>query len=508
MNVIKDQTFAEQANHYKRELLHVNKVPVATVSFEADALAFQGLGVRVLDRFRAPVTLRAGDGVILDFGDHCVGYLHYALRHPVGAPITDSPVRLRFSFGEFPLEIVKPEEEYRGWLGNGWRQQEERAIVYTPYEGLLERRYSFRYLKIERVDNAAFAVELSDAWVDCTTAVDLLSVKRPDIKDEQMRAIFDVSLKTLADCEQDVFEDGPKRDRRLWIGDLRLQALTDHLTFGNTALVKRCLYLFAAYRKENGAVASYVFPDSPPYIDGGGFADYSLLFISCLYDYAQNGGEREVIEQLYPIALEQMRVITPVLPNAGAFIDWCPNLDKEIGLIGVYIYTLRQLTSLSRMLGKSTDEIERNVQYAERLLSERYSPRLGLYVTTRGQVSVHSQIWAVLSGSLTREECVRLLERVRDEHFEYHIHTPYMMHYYIEALYRYVSPEVALEYIKTFWGEIVRLGFDCCPEIFNPDDHFDSPYNAPEFNSACHAWSCTPAYWIARYLAEKGSRGR
>lgn len=27
------------------------------------------------------------------------------------------------------------------------------------------------------------------------------------------------------DCMQSVFEDGPKRDRRLWLGDLRLQAL-------------------------------------------------------------------------------------------------------------------------------------------------------------------------------------------------------------------------------------------------------------------------------------------
>jgi hypothetical protein len=51
--------------------------------------------VRVLDRFCVPVTLRAGDSVILDLGDHCVGYLNYALRHPVGAPITDSPVRLQ-----------------------------------------------------------------------------------------------------------------------------------------------------------------------------------------------------------------------------------------------------------------------------------------------------------------------------------------------------------------------------------------------------------------------------
>jgi hypothetical protein len=30
---------------------------------------------------------------------------------------------------------------------------------------------------------------------------------------------------------QEVFEDGPKRDRRLWLGDLRLQALVNDVTF-------------------------------------------------------------------------------------------------------------------------------------------------------------------------------------------------------------------------------------------------------------------------------------
>jgi hypothetical protein len=33
---------------------------------------------------------------------------------------------------------------------------------------------------------------------------------------------------------QEVFEDGPKRDRRLWLGDLRLQALVNDVTFATT----------------------------------------------------------------------------------------------------------------------------------------------------------------------------------------------------------------------------------------------------------------------------------
>ena len=43
-------------------------------------------------------------------------------------------------------------------------------------------------------------------------------------------ALDRVSQRTLRDCMQTVFEDGPKRDRRLWLGDLRLQALANYAT--------------------------------------------------------------------------------------------------------------------------------------------------------------------------------------------------------------------------------------------------------------------------------------
>ncbi|MGR8802286.1 sugar hydrolase, partial [Klebsiella variicola subsp. variicola] len=47
------------------------------------------------------------------------------------------------------------------------------------------------------------------------------------IADPQLKAIDGVAVRTLQNCMQEVFEDGPKRDRRLWLGDLRLQALVN-----------------------------------------------------------------------------------------------------------------------------------------------------------------------------------------------------------------------------------------------------------------------------------------
>ncbi len=70
-----------------------------------------------------------------------------------------------------------------------------------------------------------------------------------------------IACRTLHNCMQQVFEDGPKRDRRLWMGDLRIQALTNYETYNNNDMVKACLYLFAALpmekRKDGGVLVSF-----------------------------------------------------------------------------------------------------------------------------------------------------------------------------------------------------------------------------------------------------------
>ena len=478
MSVIENQTFIKKANDFKRPLKKRTVYPTNIVEIVEDPNAFQGLRVVPIHEFNLPFKMNSGDKVLIDFGDHCVGYLNFALNHLGDQQIADSPVKVRFSFGEFPLEIMTPPEKYSGTLGNGWIQREEKSVVFMPYSGSLERRYSFRYLLIERIDNAKFSVEITDIFATCVSAADLSDVETFEISDEILKKIYETSLKTLKECEQDVFEDGPKRDRRLWIGDLRLQALTDYTTFKNYDLIKRCLYLFAGYRAKHQMVAPYVFPDSPPYIDTWTFADYSLFFISCLYDYMENCGDKILVEELYHVALEQAEMVSSKFNHdkgtidLWSFIDWCPELDQSVAILGVYIYALKQLQKIARELGKDTEWIESEIETAKTDLIRFYSEKEGLFVTSSGQISWHSQIWAVLSGILTEQENIQLIENIEKAEPEFTMHTPYMIHYYIEALDRCGLKEKAIHVIKNYWGKIVACGFDCCPEVFNPENEF------------------------------------
>lgn len=509
MSVIVSEKFAQKAKELTPSLHHTKVLPQKTVNIVFDDAAYQGFRVVDAETASFPMELRSGERVILDFGAHNVGYLHFSVNHFGAVKITDAPVMLSFSFGEFPLEIMASKENYHGTLGSGWLQNETKSMVFTPYIGALERRYAFRYLKIERVDTASFPIAIDNLYVDGVSSVSMEEVPPFHIPDKALEQIYKMSLCTLKECSQEVFEDGPKRDRRLWLGDLRLQALSDYVSFKNTALVKRCLYLFAAYRRSDGFVAPCVFPDSSPYIDAKGWhlSDYSLFFSSCLYDYMLYQKDLSLVEELYDTAVLQVQLVMKrmeadgTIKGSDVFIDWCEGLDKSVAFLGVYLYCLHHLRTIAESLGKDSAWMVAEIKEKKKILLS-YRNKDGFFVTKSGQLSWHSQIWSALSGCLSREESLLLLQKTKEENPKVHIHTPYMMHFYIEALYTMGEKDEAMDVIRGFWGELSSVGFDCCPEIFNPENPMESPYNAPEINSACHAWSCTPIYWIYRYYHE------
>lgn len=506
MSIIVNDRFMKKAQALKRPLKETVAVPVRKVNIQKDETGFQGLKVHGQGPIIYPLMLYSSEEIILDFGDHLVGYLELTLENDGAVKITDSPVRLHFSFGEFPLEIETPPEEYKGSLSNGWLQHDERASVFTPCTVALERRYSFRYLKLRRTDNARFPIKITSLQVKSVSAVNMKDAPVLCSDDEKLKRIYEMSVKTLKECEQDVYEDGPKRDRRLWIGDLKLQAMTDYGIFRNLDLIKRCIYLFSSATGEHKMVAPCIFPDSPPFVDEWTFCDYSLFFISCLYDWYKNTGDKTLLEELYPIAKQQMWAVSETFNKKtgeialNSFIDWCPGLDKSAAILGVYIYTLKQLKEIEEMLLKDSTDTREEIKSAEKCLLSLYDKEKGLFVCNSGQISEHSQVWAVLSGGLGKEDSLRVIKNIRLYKTEYTMRTPYMMHYYIEALYSVGSASDALDFIREYWGKIADAGFDCCPEIFNPENSLESPYHAPEINSACHAWSCTPAYWIPKLI--------
>lgn len=78
--------------------------------------------------------------------------------------------------------------------------------------------------------------------------------------------------------------------------------------------------------------------------------------------------------------------------------------------------------------------------------------------------------------------------------------TPYANHFLVAAMLHCGMNSEAKKYVEDYWGGMVRLGADTFWEYYVPDNHLFSSYNGYTLlNSYCHAWSCTPIYFIVNY---------
>ena len=459
--------------------------------------------------FSEATTLNKGDNFIIDLGNHYVGYFSFSMNY-LNSYI-DAPIRLLVKFCETKDEIEYDFSAYNGTLCASWLQEE---FINIDYPGVykMPRRYAARYVKIT-VLHTPRAFSLSDFCFTAVTSANPQNLEKIDTNDCLLKKIDSIAVNTLKNCMQRIFEDGPKRDRRLWIGDLRLEALTNYCTFNNLDLVKRCLYLFAAAQtNEKGFLPGYVY-ENPKFVSGYWFLeDYALLFVVSLCDYYNHTKDLKTFLDLYPIAKAQMDAANATLDKNGiitiakgcdAFIDWCEGLEKVTALHGVYLYTLNALTEILSKTGHCDcylfEERKKNA-----LLSAKkflYNKSNNNFVTTysKSQNSVHSVVWMILGGVISGENAWEILQNVLNDSASLKPVTPYMHHYVVEALIKLDKYEEAFSYIKNYWGKMAELGADTFYEVFVPEAPETSPYKDKMINSMCHAWSCSPSYFIREF---------
>lgn len=453
-----------------------------------------------------------GDSVCIDFGDHYVGYVTLKLAS-AGSP-QDAPAFLRLKFAEIPNEILDDSSTYEGWISKGWIQEEFLHIDVLPCELQLPRRYAFRYLEVLALDTSQkFQVVVEAAELTAVSAVSMESVAPLEGLPEDLKKIDRVSLKTLQDCMQHVFEDGPKRDRRLWIGDLRLQAKANYATFKNYDLVKRCMYLFAGLTRDDGKIGACLFTEPVMQVDDTFLFDYALFFVSILHDYYQETKDLEIVKELWPAAFRQITLALKEMEDGvlntrenpmAAFIDWKDGLDRQAPAQGVWIYCLRHGKALAELVEdqEAKAQIENLLKEALKNAEEKFWDEEKKFFVSgpSRQISWSSQVWMVLADVFDKEKSRELMLHLLEENPEMGLATPYAYHHVIEALLHVGEKEKALELMRTYWGGMIQLGADTFWEAFDPKDTSASPYGNAQVNSFCHAWSCTPAWLLREYF--------
>jgi len=492
-------------------------VPLRTVVPEKDASAFQG--IRMVEK--EPLTgttagkkLVADDPVIYDFGEHVVGYVSLSINTGDGKQI-DGPVRLELVLDEVPAGVVVPYSLYKGWISSAWLQREIITVDQVPFSIDLPRRYSFRYIRINVLtESTGFDLVLNKLEAKSVTSAGKDSGK-PTAISPTLNKVDSVSLITLRDCMQTVLEDGPKRDRRLWIGDLRLQSLANYVSFKNADIVKRCLYLLAYCAREDGLLTATIYERPAPLPQQGNCCiDYALIYNVILLEYLQQYGDKETAGDLLPVALKQTEIALQyvidglfVTEDTGGwwrFFDWCEELDKTAAMQGCLIYTFEKTAELAHQLGKETEAKSLQKQVAifrKAAMKAYYDKEHKVFRSKSGQLSYASQIWMILGGVVKGKEATDLLKRMTEIPEMIKPRSPYLYHYYLEALYLCGENEKIKEIIEDYWGGMIHKGADTFWEVYDPSNDYLTPYKRGGdydyiVNSYCHAWSCTPVYFL------------
>lgn len=453
------------------------------------------------------------ENLCLDFGNHFVGYLTLELSYRGSHP--DAPAFLKLKFAESFSELSENSINYDGWLSSGWIQEEYVHVDVLPARITLPRRYAFRYLKITMMDTSPkYKLVVRHAEVMAETSADYRKLPDVHFKEADLQKIYDVGIRTLANCMQDVFEDGPKRDRRLWVGDMRLQALTNYVSFRERNLVRRCLYLFAGSRFPDGRISACIFTEPQVAADDTWLFEYSLFFVIALEEYLCEFDDKQILNDLYSIAMQQidlsLRMCDPVthLLNEEAsnsvFLDWNDGQDKQAAGLATLIYALHYAQMLARRKddrARLNDLQEQETTLKEAALKAYWNEEKQCFVTS-GQSGIATQVWMVLSDVLPPEKARALMERSSEFVDHFPMQTPYMHHYYVMALLHTGLRDEALEHIRAYWGSMVKAGADTFWEAWDPKHPAASPYGGLAVNSYCHAWSCTPAYILKKYYPE------
>lgn len=529
MKFLNDQTpyadeFYQKAKDNQRPLYYRTISAQRLVKVIPDKNVWQGWRAKVLGPASDSqfIGLSKGDSIIFDFGENVVGHLSLLLQ-TVGAP-QDAPAHLRLTMGEILGEVADDQgrQNYNGWLSSSWLQYDEIKLDQADCLLKMPRRYTFRYLKVTVLDTSIkYQIKVNQATVKAQTAADPLKTPAVITKDSKLAAIDRTALRTLVNNMQDTYEDAPKRDRRLWLGDFWETVKANYWTYSNFALSRRCLYLFAAGANQEGQVPGDLFIVNGRIVpDNIYWVSWLLLYGAALYDYYEASMDRETLKDLYPTALRQIDNVAKLLSddgllpdfkfsqsndedNGGTFVDWNDQINGQAATQGLMIYVTKQVAILAGELGKKADQ-QRLQKLAQKLAKAAakslWDDDQQIFVSGHyKQVSTVSQIWLIKAGILDETTNQQILKQILNQEIKLVHDMPFNENLLLEDLFENDLRAEGIAELKRYYGFMIDHGADTFWEIMNFTDARKSPYGSYLVNSYCHGWGSYPSYLIRKF---------
>ncbi len=260
----------------------------------------------------------AGRRICFDFGAKRVGHIELEFKCAAGGsirayafPHPEAEVPMMFSaenYGkpDYPLtwgtQISGP-LEFRHGAGS--------QVAASP------KTYAFRYLSLlPNRDVVLQAVRLRES--ECPVPVQ----GHFECSDTGVNRAWEMGARTLLLCTQPALDsqhpigkdgdyviwDGCRRDREVWVGDLRPSALALYALTSNASAVRTSLRLIAERRFEDGLIPASASSRQV-------FFEYALWWIITVWEYYWHTGDREFVAEMMPVLQGQLewleRHVTP-----------------------------------------------------------------------------------------------------------------------------------------------------------------------------------------------------
>lgn len=461
--------------------------------------AIEALPQSYRHELHAPAPLRAlapEEHLVQDFGEELVGHLVVQ---------SQSPAVLLLAPGESHGEAVDLDERLENPL--------RKARLTSAGTWRDPRRSALRYVLL-RND--------SPVPVTCRVGFDAQEADLPmagefTCADPVLERIYETGRRTLLRCTHEWIEDGPKRDRLLWLGDLAAMVRAFALTIGDLRPVGRSLLLGAAAQHRNGAL-----PGVGPHPNTLVVADYIPQWIIALDEYAWYSADLTTTALCWPTLQRALQFLHERIGREGlvgpeedsdwwVFLDWekrepfgCP-VERRGCVTVLSIMSAVAFESGARVadaLGEGRAATRyRSIAQAlrEQLLERCWDPDGKAFVDWAGasgrsrKRSRLTAAWAVIANLGSEAQQRQVLDDLATPNGRLRNSTTgYGQYYNVEALFRGGRPQAALDLIRNYWGGMLERGASTFWESYDPSEDREQElqlYGRRWGLSLCHGWS-------------------
>ncbi len=422
-------------------------------------------------------TERVGEGVLYDFGKESFG--------PVTVDIPEG-VKILLVYGESRAEALDTGDAIiREYLTAGdEKRRPSRAFryVFVCGDGAQEVGLSaeLEYLPIE--DRASF-----------------------ECPDPLINRIWSVCSDTFHLNSREFFLDGIKRDRWVWSGDAYQSYMIARYLYADDSVTRRTIRALLG---------------KPPYKTHiNTINDYSAYLIMSVAERHDAGGSLDFTQSVWPAVKELYAFITGRLDDDGLvvkrnadwiFIDWGV-LDKEGPHCAEQILLWRthlSMAQLSDLFGEPDVYTARADELKKKILDLYWDGEKGAFIDSFASgkrfVSKQTNIFAILFDLVDGEIRDSVIKNALLNDALPPVTTPYFKLYELLALCKTGRSKDAFDYVRSYWGGMLREGATSVWEAYDPEkkgaEHY-AMYGMAYGKSLCHAWGSGPILLLCRYCA-------